>query len=144
MRLHNPESSSLRESWHGGDEDIEGELWIFLDTRKASSEKIAGLGGGLWKFVYFKTNRRGGLLKIELLVRGGCKNFKLRVSISSSSLVILNELSITFSLPCISSLPSIRDSWIVHKVWRWVHYTLVKIYSLKFILNYDSLHRNVQ
>ena len=50
-----------------GDEDIEeGEgLQKFLDTRKGGSEKIVGLGGGLRKFVYFKTNRRGWLLKIK-------------------------------------------------------------------------------
>ena len=42
-----------------GDEDIEGGLWKFLDTRKGGSEKKLG-GGGLQKFVYFKTNRRGG------------------------------------------------------------------------------------
>ena len=44
----------------GGDEDIERGLRKFLDTRKGESEK---LGGGLRKFVYFKTNRRGELLK---------------------------------------------------------------------------------
>ena len=42
-----------------GDEDIEGELWKFLDTRKGGSEKIVGLEGGLQKFVYFKANTRG-------------------------------------------------------------------------------------
>ena len=37
----------------------------FLDTRKGGSEKIVGLGGGgvLRKFVYFKTNRKGGAPK---------------------------------------------------------------------------------
>ena len=46
------------------DEDIEGEgLRKFLDTRKGGSEKNVGLGGGLQKFVYFKTSRRGWLLK---------------------------------------------------------------------------------
>ena len=40
-----------------GDEDIEGELRKFLDTRKGGSEKIRG---GLRKFLYLKTNRRGG------------------------------------------------------------------------------------
>ena len=39
-----------------------GGLLKFLDTRKGDSEKIRG--GGVRKFVYFKTNRRGGgLLK---------------------------------------------------------------------------------
>ena len=45
-----------------GDEDIEGGLQTFLATQKGGSEKIRG-GGGLEKFVYFKINRRGGLLK---------------------------------------------------------------------------------
>ena len=40
-----------------GDEDIEGGLRKFLDTRKGGSEKIRG--GGLREFVYFKTNRKG-------------------------------------------------------------------------------------
>ena len=39
-----------------GDEDIEGGLRKFLDTRKGGSEKIRGQGG-LRKFVYFKANR---------------------------------------------------------------------------------------
>ena len=30
-----------------------------LDTQKGCSENIVGLGGGLQKFVHFKTNRRG-------------------------------------------------------------------------------------
>ena len=38
-----------------------GGLQKFLDARKGGSEKIRG--GGLQKFVYFKNNRRGGLLK---------------------------------------------------------------------------------
>ena len=50
----------LRESsfnmTRGGDEDIEGGLRKFLDTRRGGSEKIVALGGGLRKFVYFKTN----------------------------------------------------------------------------------------
>ena len=33
-----------------------GGLRKFLDTRKGGSEKIVGLGRGLRKFVYFKTN----------------------------------------------------------------------------------------
>ena len=28
--------------WKGGDEDIEGGLWKFLDTQKGGSEKIRG------------------------------------------------------------------------------------------------------
>ena len=43
-----------------GDEDIEGGLQKFLDSRKGGYEKIRV---GLQKFVYFETNRRGGLLK---------------------------------------------------------------------------------
>ena len=43
--------------WQVGDEDIEGGLRKFLDTRKGSSEKIRG--GGFRKFVFFKTNRLG-------------------------------------------------------------------------------------
>ena len=42
-----------------GNEDIEGGLQNFLDTRKGGSEKIRG-GGGFQKFVYFKTKRSGG------------------------------------------------------------------------------------
>ena len=54
-----------------GDEDIEGGLQKFLDTRKGGSEKIRG---GLQKFVYFKTNRRvGPAKKIGPLVRGAAK-----------------------------------------------------------------------
>ena len=40
----------------GDDEDMEGGLRIFLDTRKGGSEKIVGLGRELRKCVYFKTN----------------------------------------------------------------------------------------
>ena len=40
-----------------GDEDIEGGLRKFLDTRKGGFEKVVGLGGELRKFAYF--NRRG-------------------------------------------------------------------------------------
>ena len=43
-----------------GDEDIEEGLQKFLDTRKGVSEKIVGLGDGLSKFIYFKTDRRWG------------------------------------------------------------------------------------
>ena len=46
----------------------------FLDTRKGGSKKIRG--GGLQKYVYFKTNRRGGgglLKKIEPPARGVAK-----------------------------------------------------------------------
>ena len=32
--------------WQGGDEDIEGGLRKFLDTRRGGSEKIVALGGG--------------------------------------------------------------------------------------------------
>ena len=51
-----------------------GGLRKFLDTRKGGSEKIFRLGGGLRKFVYFKTNRRGGggLLKNGTTSEGGC------------------------------------------------------------------------
>ena len=55
-----------------GDGDIEGEggLQKFLDTRKGAMKKIRG--GGLRKFVYFKTNRRGELLKNWTATEGGC------------------------------------------------------------------------
>ena len=43
----------------GKDEDIEGGLQKFLDTRKGGSEKIRG-GGGLGKFVYFKNQQEWG------------------------------------------------------------------------------------
>ena len=43
----------------GWDEDIDGGLRKYIDTGKGGSEKIVGLGGGLRKFAYFKTNRRG-------------------------------------------------------------------------------------
>ena len=71
--------------WQGGEEDIKGGgggLQKFLDTRKGGSEKIRE---GLWKFVYFKTDRRGGggLLKNWTASEGGCSNFKLWVSIPS-------------------------------------------------------------
>ena len=48
--------SSFNMTRGGGDEDIEGGLQKFLDTRRGGSEKIVALGGGLRKFVYFKTN----------------------------------------------------------------------------------------
>ena len=38
---------------------------IFRHLKRGSSEKIVGLGGGLRKFVYFKTNRRGGPEKLN-------------------------------------------------------------------------------
>ena len=41
---------------HEENEDIEGGLRKFLDTRRGGNEKIVGLGGGLPKFVYLKTN----------------------------------------------------------------------------------------
>ena len=44
----------------GGDEDIEGGFRKFSDTWKGGSEKVNGGGEGLQKFVYLKTNRRGG------------------------------------------------------------------------------------
>ena len=47
------ESSFNMTKGGGGDEDIEGRLRKFLDTRK----------GGLQKFVYFKINRSGGAPK---------------------------------------------------------------------------------
>ena len=64
MPLHPFGNDVLRESsfnmTRGGgggvDEDIEGGLRKFLDTRRGGSEKIVALGGGLRKFVYFKTN----------------------------------------------------------------------------------------
>ena len=56
--------------------------------------------GGLQKFVYFKTNKGGGWASKNWTVsKGGCWNFKLRVSISSSPLVILNELSFSGKIP---------------------------------------------
>ena len=45
-----------------GDEDIEGGLRKFFDIQEGGSVKIVGLGGGLRKFVYFKTNRKGFIL----------------------------------------------------------------------------------
>ena len=48
------ESSFNMTRW--GDEDIEGGLRKFLDTQRGGSEKTVALGGGLRKFVYFKTN----------------------------------------------------------------------------------------
>ena len=47
----------------GGDEDIEGGLRKFLNTRKGGSKKLGG--GGLGKSVYFKTNRRGAPKKLS-------------------------------------------------------------------------------
>ena len=58
---HNEYKGKFIQYDKGGDEDFEGGLRKFLDTRKGGSEKIRG--GGLRKFVYFKTNRKGGLLK---------------------------------------------------------------------------------
>ena len=40
----------------GGDEDIEGGLRKFLDTRRGGSEKIVALGGGAPKICILKTN----------------------------------------------------------------------------------------
>ena len=44
-----------------GNEDIEGggAPNIFRHLKGGGSEKIVGLGGGLRKFAYFKTNRKG-------------------------------------------------------------------------------------
>ena len=49
-----------------GDEDIEGGLQTFLDTRKGGSEKIVGLGGGGSENLYTSKpagEGEGGLLK---------------------------------------------------------------------------------
>ena len=45
----------------GGDEDIEGGLRKFLDTRKGGSEKIRG--GGAPKTCILQNQQDGGLLK---------------------------------------------------------------------------------
>ena len=50
-----------------GDEDIEGELRKFLDTRKGGSEKIRGDSENL----YTSKPKEGGAPKNEPLVRGG-------------------------------------------------------------------------
>ena len=77
-----------------GYEDIEGGLLKFLGTRKGGSEKIRG---GLQKFVYFKTNRRGwGSPKKLNRYRGGLLKFQssLSFNIFVPPLVILKELSL--------------------------------------------------
>ena len=59
---------------------------------------LNGGGGGLRKFVYLKTNRRGeGLLKIELLVREATKISNFQFQYLHSPLVILNKLSPRYS-----------------------------------------------
>ena len=94
-----------------GGENIEvgGGLRKFLDTRRGDSEKIVGLGGGLRKSVYFKTdhglqfkpNRRGSS-KIEPLARGAAKisSFEFQyLHRPPTPLVILHELSQRISFP---------------------------------------------
>ena len=45
----------------GGDEDIDGGLWKFLDTRKGGSEKIrGGAKGGTPKISIFQNQQEGG------------------------------------------------------------------------------------
>ena len=73
-----------------GDEDIEGGLSKFLDTRKGGSEKIRGGGGSENLYTSKPTEGGRGSFKIEPVARETAKIFKLRVSISSSLVVILN------------------------------------------------------
>ena len=47
----------------GGDEDIDGGLRKFLDTRKGGSEKIRGGGGGSENLYTLNPKGGGGLLK---------------------------------------------------------------------------------
>ena len=54
----------------------------FLTPEREALKKLGG--GGLRKFVYFKTNRRGDPKKIEPLARGAAKISKLPFSISST------------------------------------------------------------
>ena len=70
MRASSKEIIKIREcsfNMTRGYKDTEGGggggLRKFLDTRKGGSEKNVGLGGEALKFVYFKTNRRGGAPK---------------------------------------------------------------------------------
>ena len=67
----------------GGDEDIEGGLRKFLDTRKGGSEKIRGGSKNLYTS---KPTGEGGLLKIEPLVRGAAKISRFEFQYSSSAL----------------------------------------------------------
>ena len=60
MKQHLIGESSFNMTRGGGMKILRGALKIFRHP-KGSSEKIRG--EGLQKFVYFKTNRRGGLLK---------------------------------------------------------------------------------
>ena len=76
---------------------LRGALKIFRHP-KGGSEKIKR-GGGLRKFVYFKTNRRwgGAPKKIEPLARGAAKisSFEFQYLHTPPPLpVILNELSL--------------------------------------------------
>ena len=80
--------------WQGGDEDIEEGLRKFLGIRKGGFEKIRG--GGLQKFVYFRTNRRGWGAPKKLNRQGG-RLLKFQASsfnIFVPPLVILKELSL--------------------------------------------------
>ena len=68
----------------GGGGVREGGLWKALDKRKDwGFWKIVGLGGGLPKFEYFKTNRRGGggLLKNWTTSEGGLLKFSISLSL---------------------------------------------------------------
>ena len=56
--------------------------------------------GGLRKFVYFKTNSRGGSQKIEPLARGAAKISSFEFQYLHLPLVILSELSLNDPYAC--------------------------------------------
>ena len=70
-----------------GDEDIEGGLRKFLDTRKGGSKNL---------YTSKPTGGRGAPKKIEPLARGTAKIPSFEFQYLHSPLVILNELSLIF------------------------------------------------
>ena len=80
----------------GGEEDIEGGLRKFLDTRKGGSEKIRGGGGS--DYLYTLNPKARGAPKKLNRKRGGLLKFQpssFNIFIPPPPLVILNELSLT-------------------------------------------------
>ena len=79
-----------------GDEDIEGGLRKFLDTRKGASEKTVGLGRGAPKICILQNQQEGRRApkKIEPLAKGAAKISSFELQYLHSPLVILNELSL--------------------------------------------------
>ena len=100
-------SFDMTRGW--GDEDIEQGLRKLLDTRKESSDKIVGLGGGASKICILQNQEEGEAPKNEPLVRGAAKISSFKFQYFHPPLVILNELSLKRSTA--RTLSTLLNCW---------------------------------